>query len=169
MSTIWKIAQRVDSFEKSFGFFLLELSYLLKEFVDLRKKMLKDDPIDPSNLGESIQKADKDMNNRKIVNLAKYNWQRRPSKQEMCWWKYTNKSILFPFLSNQTHRNLFETLIKEIARSWYHTGQNSNSEDFHYNKYSVTASNQPGLNNYATKKIKFHPEREYPLWKTMED
>ena len=53
------MAQRVDSFEKSFGFFLLELSYLLKEFVDLRKKMLKDDPIDPSNLGESIQKADK--------------------------------------------------------------------------------------------------------------
>ena len=67
------MAQRVDSFEKSFGFFLLELSYLLKEFVDLRKKMLKDDPIDPSNLGESIQKADKDMNSRKIVNLAKYN------------------------------------------------------------------------------------------------
>ena len=67
------MAQRVDSFEKSFGFFLPELSYLLKEFVDLRKKMLKDDPIDPSNLGESIQKADKDMNNRKIVNLAKYN------------------------------------------------------------------------------------------------
>ena len=55
------MAQRVDLFEKSFGFFLLELSYLLKEFVDLRKKMLKDDPIDPSNLGESIQKADKDI------------------------------------------------------------------------------------------------------------
>ena len=67
------MAQRVDSFEKSFGFFLLELSYLLKEFVDLRKKMLKDDPIDPSNPGESIQKGDKDMNSRKIVNLAKYN------------------------------------------------------------------------------------------------
>ena len=50
------MAQRADSFEKSFGFFLLELSYLLKEFVDLRKKMLKDDPIDPSNPGESIQK-----------------------------------------------------------------------------------------------------------------
>ena len=48
-------------------------------------------------------------------------------------------------------------------------GQNSNSEDFHYNKYSVTASNQSGLNNYATQKIKFHPEREYPLRKTMED
>ena len=48
------MAQRVDSFEKSFGFFLLELSYLLKEFVDCEKKMLKD----PSNLGESIQKAD---------------------------------------------------------------------------------------------------------------
>ena len=63
----------MDLFEKSFGFFLLELSYLLKEFVDLRKKMLKDDPIGPSNLGESIQKADKDMNSRKIVNLAKYN------------------------------------------------------------------------------------------------
>ncbi|CAH3135495.1 unnamed protein product [Pocillopora meandrina] len=33
------MAQRVDSFEKSFAFFLLELSYLLKEFVDLRKKI----------------------------------------------------------------------------------------------------------------------------------
>ena len=31
-------------------------------------------------------------------------------------------------------------------------GQNSNSEDFHYNKYSVTAYDQSGLINYATQK-----------------
>ncbi|RMX38211.1 hypothetical protein pdam_00003385 [Pocillopora damicornis] len=37
------MAQRVDSFEKSFRFFLLEQSYLLKEFVDLRKKNDRDD------------------------------------------------------------------------------------------------------------------------------
>ena len=39
-SIVWKMGQSVVSSEKSFRLFLPELSYLLKEFVDL-KKLLK--------------------------------------------------------------------------------------------------------------------------------
>ena len=48
----------------------LELSVPLKEFVDLKKTIKMSFSIDPSNPDESIQKTDKDMNNKKIVNLA---------------------------------------------------------------------------------------------------
>ena len=48
----------------------LELSFPLKEFVDLKKTIKMSFSIDPSNPNESIQKTDKDMNNKKIVNLA---------------------------------------------------------------------------------------------------
>ena len=56
------------SSEKSFRLFLLELSCLLKEFVDLKKTIKNMNlSIDPSNPGELIQETDKDMNKRSSI------------------------------------------------------------------------------------------------------
>lgn len=68
-SIIYKMVQSV---KKSFRLFLLVLSYLPKEFVDLKKKNYwkTSFSIDPSNSGDTIQEAYKDMKNKKIVNLA---------------------------------------------------------------------------------------------------
>ena len=83
-----KVVQSVHSLMKSFRLFLLELSCHLKESVDLKKNYYKMNfSIVPSNLGDTIKETDKDMNNRKIVNLCQSKWQRRRSKQEVCWWK----------------------------------------------------------------------------------
>ena len=57
--------------EKSFRLFLLELSWLLKELFDSKKKTMKNSfALDPSNPGKSIQETDKHMNSKKIVNPA---------------------------------------------------------------------------------------------------
>ena len=51
--------------------FILELSWFVKEFVDLEKKTIEISfSIDLSNPDESIQETEKDMNNKKIRNLA---------------------------------------------------------------------------------------------------
>ena len=47
-STIWRMDQNVHSSEKSFRLFLLELSYLLKKLVDLKKTIKSSSSIDPS-------------------------------------------------------------------------------------------------------------------------
>ena len=59
------------SSEKSFRLFLLELSWLLKELFDSKKKTMKNSfALDPSNPSKSIQETDKHMNSKKIFNLA---------------------------------------------------------------------------------------------------
>ena len=126
--------------------FLLELSCLLKYFVDVKKKLLKlSFLVHPSNPGDSIQETDKDMNNIKIANLA------NPTDNEDA----TNKKYVdektetidfFPFLSQYAGRSLFiETFIKK-ATCWYHTDYNSNSEIHHQNECHCFRSiriNQP--------------------------
>ena len=59
------------SSEKTFRLFLLELSCLLKEFVDLKKKLISNEFLNrPKQPDESIQETDKDMDNKEIVNVA---------------------------------------------------------------------------------------------------
>ena len=59
------------SSEETLRLFLLELSCLLKEFVDLKKKLISSEFLNrPKQPDESTQETDKDMDNKEIVNVA---------------------------------------------------------------------------------------------------
>ena len=118
----------MHSLKKSFRLFLLELSCLLKESVDLKKNYYKMSfSIVPSNLGDTVKETDKDMNNTKSSILP---MQITPNK------KYVDeKTETIHFLSKYVGRSLFvETFIKK-ATCWYHTDHNSNSDVHHQNKF----------------------------------
>ena len=59
------------SSEETLRLFLLELSCLLKEFVDLKKKLISSEFLNrPKQPDESTQETDKDIDNKEIVNVA---------------------------------------------------------------------------------------------------
>ena len=59
------------SSEETLRLFLLELSCFLKEFVDLKKKLISSEFLNrPKQPDESTQETDKDMDNKEIVNVA---------------------------------------------------------------------------------------------------
>ena len=102
----------MHSLKKSFRLFLLKLSCLLKESVDLKKKNYDkmSFSIVPSNLGNTIKETDKDMNNKKIVNLVNPNDNEDAGNK-----KYVDeKTETIDFLSKYVIRSLFvETFIKK--------------------------------------------------------
>ena len=85
----------------------------------------------PSNLGNTIKETDKDMNNKKIVNLVNPNDNEDAGNK-----KYVDeKTETIDFLSKYVIRSLFvETFIKK-ATCWYHTDHNSNSDVHYQNKF----------------------------------
>ena len=89
-----------------------------------------------SNLGNTIKETDKDMNNKKIVNLANPNDNEDAGNK-----KYVDeKTETIDFLSKYLIRSLFvETFIKK-ATCWYNTDHNSNSDVHHQNKFVLLFS-----------------------------
>ena len=126
--------ESVESFEWNFRLFLLELSCLLKEFVNLKKKFLKMRP-SLTNPTDNDDEA-----NKRYVD------------------EKTETIDLSSFSLKHAGRNRFiETFIREKATRWFHADHNSNSQILHQNTLCVTFD-QSGLNN-ATQKRKFHSRK----------
>ena len=127
----------MESFEWNFGFFHLELSCLLKEFVNL-KKIVKNKFLNRPSLTNPTDNDDEA--NKKYVD------------------EKTETIDLSSFSLKHAGRNRFiETFIREKATCWFHADHNSNSQILHQNKLCVTFD-QSGLNN-ATQDRKFHSRK----------
>ena len=143
----------------------------MKEFVDLEKKTIEISfSIDLSNPDESIQETEKDMNNKKIRNLADPTDNEDAANKKYVDEKTETIDSFTFFFTKYAPRSLFiETFIKEKATCCYHTDHNSDNEVLHYNSIVLIFFDQSRLNNYATQNRKFHSDQEYPLQQTMED
>ena len=95
------------------------------------------------------KKLIKDINNKKIVNLANLTENEDAVNKKYLDNKKLKQSIFSFFLSKYANRGLFtKTFVKEKEKCCYHTNQNSNSELLHYYYFSVTAFDQSGLSSH---------------------
>ena len=170
-STIWKMVQSVYSFKRGFDCSSWNLVDSWKNSLIWKKTIEISFLIDLSNPGESIQETEKDMNNKKIRNLADPTDNEDAANKKYVDEKTETIDSFTFFFTKYAPRSLFiETSIKEKATCWYHTDHNSDNEVLHYNSivliflinHDWTTMQHKTENFTQTKNIHFNKQ-----WKTL--